>query len=159
MQMLLEGQGLLGLDIKAKTGTLFDSGDQKFTTTTVTKVGEATAAVLVHAASTRDQYVQVSSFSLTQNLVIEALERISGSKYAMDKMSVAQLLAVGKGHLEKGDWDHAYYKLVTAVVYSDNNAVHFPEKAERWNKVLGLVQEETVDEMIGRVLASVQSHD
>lgn len=153
----MEGKGLLGLDIRTRTGTLFDSGDQKFTTATVAKVGEATAAVLLHAEETKNQYVYVNSFKLTQNLVLEALERVSGSKFSMDKMSVAEILAVGKKSFEEGDWDGAYYKLVTALVYSGNEAVYFPEKAEHWNKVLGLAQEETVDEMIGRVLAEVPS--
>lgn len=152
--MLVEGQGLLGLDIRTKTGTLFDTGDEKFTTTTLAKVGEATAAVLLHPAETENQYVQVKSFTLTQNLVREALERASGSKFAMDQMSVAELFAAGKKHMSEGDWGSAYYKSVTALVYSGMEATCFPEKAEHWDKVLGLGQGETVDEMICRVLAN-----
>lgn len=154
-QMLLEGQGLLGLDIKTKTGTLFDSGDLKFTTTTVAKVGEATAAVLRFPKETRNQYVHVHSFELTQNLIWEALERVSGSKFLMDNMSVAELLAIGQERMGNGDWDGAYYKLVTALVYSGLEAACFPDKAEHWNNVLRLKQEETIDEMIERVLANV----
>ena len=77
----------------------------------------------------------------------------------MDKMSVAELLADGEKHLTEGDWDSAYYKLVTALQYSGHKAAHLPERAKHWNKVLGLGQEETVDEMIGRVLASVPASD
>lgn len=151
--MLLEGQGLLGLDIKTKTGTLYDSGDQRFTTTTIEKVAEATAAVLRHSEQSKNQYVHVNSLELSQNLLLEALERVSGTQFSMNNMSATDLLAVGKSHLEKGDWDGGYYKVVTAIVYSGNEATCFPGKADKWNKVLGLSQEETVDEMIERVLA------
>lgn len=155
--MLLEGHGLLGFDIRAKTGTLFDSGDQKFTTTTGAKVGEAAAAVLSHPSGTKNRYVQVNSFNLTQNLILDALERVSGSKFTMDKGSVAELFAVGKKHLEENDWDGGYYKLVTAAIYSSNEAKNFPGKAEHWNKVLGIEQQETVDEMVARVVVKAHS--
>ncbi|KPA36284.1 isoflavone reductase irl, partial [Fusarium langsethiae] len=53
--MLIEGKGLLCLDIKSKTGELVDGGRPKFTTTTVSQVGEATAAALMHFDETKNQ--------------------------------------------------------------------------------------------------------
>lgn len=145
----------MGLDVRTRTGTLFESGDQEFTATTVSKVGEAAAAVLLHPDETKNQFVQVSSYTLTQNLVLQALERVSGDKFAMGRMSVAELQPDGEKCLAEGDWGSAYYKLVTAFLYSRHEGAYFPEKTAYWNKVLGLEQEETVDEMIRRVLSEV----
>lgn len=156
LKMLLEGHGLLGVDIKTKTGTLYDSGDQRFTATTISKVGDATAAVLLHPAETKNQYVQVSSFDLTQNIVLETVEKVSRRKFTMEKKSVAGLLTEGQKLLEEGD-DGAFYKLVTAMAYSGNEAMYFPEKARLWNQTLELETEETVDSMIEEVLRTCSS--
>ncbi|KAJ3529840.1 hypothetical protein NM208_g4075 [Fusarium decemcellulare] len=151
--MLLEGHGLLCLDVKSKTGTLVDSGDPQFTTTTVEKVGEAVAAVLLHPKETENQYVQVGSFNLNQKQIVEALERLSGTNFNLDTLSNAELYARGMKHIDEGDWYTGYYELATTAVYSDSEVTFFPDKAAHWNKILGLFQEESLDDVISRVLA------
>lgn len=136
---------------------MLDFGEHKFTATTLTKVGEATAAVLLRPEETKNQYVQVSSFTLTQRLVRETLEKKSGGKFYMNEMTVAELFAVAKKYQEEGDKQGAYHRLVTAFVCSGNEGVCFPEKARHWNKVLGLDQKETLDEVIERVLVNVSN--
>ncbi|KAM0188017.1 hypothetical protein ACHAPI_010794 [Fusarium lateritium] len=81
--LLIEGRGLLCLDIKTKTGELVDSGEPRFTTTTVSQVGKATAAVLSQSHKTKNQYVQVGSYNTTQKQIIEALEKISKTKFEL----------------------------------------------------------------------------
>lgn len=149
--MLEEGRGLLGWDIKTTSGTLFDSGNQEFTATTLRKVAEAISSVLVHADETKNQYVQVASFNLTQNMVWKALENVSGKAFSMKRMSTADLQSLATKHLADGDLDSAYYDLVTATVYSGSVVVHFSDRAAHWNSVLGLAQDESLEEMAGRV--------
>lgn len=154
LKLLLEGGGLLCLDIKSKTGSLVDSGEPQFTTTMVAKVGEATAAVLLDPNETKNQYVHVSSFTVNQNQIAEALERISGAKFNLTNLSHAELFARGTKNVEAGDWKTGYYELATTAMYSGANYTLFPEKAAYWNKALGLVQEESFDDVIRRVLKS-----
>ncbi|KAJ4004813.1 hypothetical protein NW752_009521 [Fusarium irregulare] len=153
--MLIEGQGLLCLDVKAKTGELVDGGEPRFTTTTVSQVGEATAAALLYSEETKNQYVHISSYNTTQNQLLEALERISGAKFAMKELSQTELYARATKHVEEGRWTTGYYELAASTTYSDDPVTYFPDKAEHWNKVLGLAQGEGFDEMIARVLATV----
>jgi len=154
--MLIEGKGLLCLDVKTKTGELVDAGEPKFTTTTVSQVGEATATALLHSDKTKNQYVHVSSYNITQTEVLEALERISGAKFAMKELSNVELYARAEKHIEEGEWTTGYYELATSTVYSDAAVTYFPDEAEHWKKVLGLEQGEGFDEMIARVLATVR---
>lgn len=155
--MLVEGQGLLCLDVRAMTGELVDSGNPKFTTTTTSQVGEAVAAALVHSDKTKNQYVYVSSFNTTQNEVIEAVERISDRNFTLDKVGGKALYDRGTKHVEEGEWVKGYYELASAVTYNDAPMTYFPEKAAHWMQELGLVQEETFDEVISRVLKTVQA--
>jgi hypothetical protein len=153
--MLIEGKGLLCLDIKTETGELVDGGKPKFTTTTVSQVGEATAAALSQSEKTKNQYVHVSSYNISQEQVVEALERISKTKFALKELSNVDLYARATKHIEEGNWGTGYYELATSTVYSDAEVTYFPEKAEHWKKVLGLGEGESFDEMIARVLKTV----
>ncbi|KAJ4244037.1 hypothetical protein NW762_014650 [Fusarium torreyae] len=155
--MLMEGRGLLCLDIKTKTGELVDSGEPKFTTTTVSQVGKATALALLQPQKTRNQYVQVGSFNTTQSQLLEALERISGTKFELKDLGNKELYARATKHIEDGDWGTGYYELATATVYSGSEVTYFPEKAADWNAELGLIQEESFDEMVSRVLKKVSA--
>ncbi|KAM0318827.1 hypothetical protein ACHAPQ_010547 [Fusarium lateritium] len=152
--LLIEGRGLLCLDIKTKTGELVDSGEPKFTTTTVSQVGKATAAALSQSHKTKNEYVQVGSYNTTQKQIIEALEKISKAKFELKALDHKELFARATKHKE-GDWDTGYYELATATMYSDCEVTYFPEKAAYWNNVLGLEQDESFEEMIARVLKAV----
>ncbi|KAH8166700.1 hypothetical protein CIB48_g1554 [Xylaria polymorpha] len=153
--MLEEGNGLLGLDVRSKTATIIDSGDQEFTASTMSLVAKATASVLLRPEETKNRYVQVHSFTLTENLILDALERATESKFSKKKMSREELLALATKHLEEGDVDHGHYELVTATVYSGSPFTLFPERATRGNKLLGLVEAEDLDGMIKRVLNKI----
>jgi hypothetical protein len=156
-QWLVEAKGLMCLDVKTMTGELVGSGNEKFTTMTVSQVGEAVAAALVHSDKTKNQYVHVSSFDTTQNEVIEAIERISGRKFKLDKIGDRALYDRGMKHVEEGDWGRGYYELASAINFSNASVAYFPEKVPYWMKELGLVQDETFDEMISRALKTVQT--
>ncbi|GKU07625.1 unnamed protein product [Fusarium langsethiae] len=154
--MLIEGKGLLCLDIKSKTGELVDGGRPKFTTTTVSQVGEATAAALMHFDETKNQYVHVSSYNVCQEQVVEALERISGTKFALEPLSNVDLYARATKYVGEGNWVTGYYELATSTVYSDAKVTYFPDQAQYWKRPLGLGEGESFDEMITRVLESVR---
>ncbi|UZP44984.1 hypothetical protein NXS19_012796 [Fusarium pseudograminearum] len=119
-------------------------------------IGEATAAALVHCDKTKNQYVHVSSYNICQEQVIEALERISGTKFALQALSNVDLYARGTKNVEEGNWSTGYYELATSTVYSDAEVTYFPDKAEYWKKVLGLDDGESLDTMITRTLNSAQ---
>jgi hypothetical protein len=150
--MLLEGTGLLCLDLKTKTGERVDSGDARFTTTTVAQVGEAAAAALLQSEKTKNEYIHVSSFNTTQNQVIEAVERLSGKKFKLETVSQKDLYQRATKRIEDGDYLRGYYELATTTTYSDAPVTYFPDQAARWMEELGLVQDETFDEMVTRVL-------
>lgn len=143
-------------DLKSRRGTLYDSGTTTFTVSTLSTVINAIVATLCNASLTKNQYVNVSSFNLTQNIILQSLERVSGTKFTMEKMSLEKLYEMGEKHVEEGQWEVGYGELVAATVYSGSKLVYFPEKAERWNKTLGIQTEETFDEMIRTVLYNVE---
>ncbi|KAI1747348.1 NAD(P)-binding protein [Xylaria castorea] len=154
--LLEEGHGLLGVDIRSKTATIIDSGNQEFTTSTMPLVTKATTSTLLRPEETKNRYVHVHSFTLTQNLLLEAVERVTGTEFAKEKTSREDLLARAAKHMEEGDYEHGYYETVNTVIYSGPPVSLFPERAARGKKLLGLVETEDLDEMVKGVLANIQ---
>ena len=155
--MLKQGDGLVGWDIKTRSGTIYGSGDNRLVTTHFSQVPEAIAAVLAHFEETKNEFVYVSSLELTQTKVWEALEKATGQKFNIDRSDMATLHARAMEHMKRGDLGKAYYDLITWTAYNGGNVGYFPEKSEKWNKILGISQEETLDEMVARVVAEVDS--
>ncbi|KAI0551178.1 hypothetical protein F4679DRAFT_540660 [Xylaria curta] len=154
--LLEEGHGLLGIDIRSKTATIIDSGNQEFTTSTMPMVTKATTSILLCPEVTKNRYVHVHSFTLTQNLLLEALERVTGTKFSKKKMSREDLLALATKHLEGGDYENGYYEMVNTVIYSGPPVSLFPGRAIQGRELLGLVETEDLDEMVKGVLAKIE---
>ena len=152
---LLE-EGYLGWDLRARKGVLYDSGEANATVSTFKNVIRAIVAVLRNPGLTKNQYVHVSSFNVTQRDILEALERVSGDKFDMKSMDLSDLRKSGDKHVAEGNWELGYSEWVTATNFSGTEHVSFREKAERWNKLLGIENKETLDDMIIRVLSAVE---
>ncbi|KAL7928180.1 hypothetical protein V8C35DRAFT_333424 [Trichoderma chlorosporum] len=131
--------GIMGWDLESFKVTLFDSGDQEFSCTNIRTVAEAIASVLTHEHETKNQNVYVSSFPrLTQNIVLEALERLSGRKFEVTQASTEDLAAKGEARIKRGEWLQGYIETVSASCYAPWGYNTFGARAEEWNAILGL---------------------
>lgn len=132
------GYGVLGRDLDAQKVTVFDSGDNPFDATTTVQVGRAVVSSLLHYTETNNQRVYVSSFRVTQNQVLDTFKRLSGKEFEVTRANSRELAAMGKEHLEKGDWQQGYIEAVTAAIYLDSGFSNFGERSAYWNRVLDL---------------------
>jgi hypothetical protein len=75
--------------------TIYDSGSQPYE---ATNVARAVTATLVHASATANQYIYINSFTLTQNKVLDALEKANGMKWDVSYSTAKEF---GDGSLQK----------------------------------------------------------
>jgi len=141
---------MMGWDIRLLKATIFNSGDQPYEATNLRQIGKAVASTLLHPLETKNKYIYIHSFTLTQNKVLAALEKALGKKWEVTRSSVKEISASGHEHLRKGNEFYGLAETVTAAVYGYGNANNFGEKALVWNKVLGL-PEEDLDTTIGAI--------
>ncbi|KAK9321577.1 isoflavone reductase [Lipomyces orientalis] len=146
------GNGTMGWDIEARKVTIFDSGTQPFEASTVSQVRRAVVSTLRHLDETRNTYVYINSFTLTQNKVLSTLERLSGKKFEITNGSTKEIAARGQEHLREGDFENGYPEIVTAATYGPWGFDHFGGRAVQWNEILGLPEEEDFDSVIQSVL-------
>jgi hypothetical protein len=141
----------MGWDLSAHRVSIFDSGNRPFVVSTLGQVTRAIISVLRHEEETRNTYVYVKSFEVTQNQLLGLIERLSGTKFEVKHLTTEEIMQAGVDHLEKGDFEHGYPEVVTAVAYGPWGFLGFGDQAEKWNSVLGLPKEhleETVREVL-----------
>ncbi|RAH67847.1 aromatic alcohol reductase [Aspergillus aculeatinus CBS 121060] len=136
--------GFLGFNLQTHEATIYDDGVTPGSVSTLSQIGRALVAILRHAELTKNQYVYVESFTVTQNEVLAALERATGGKKSTERFNQGDLagarilnLAAGLGRFPDGP-------------YGDWSRV----PGGSWNARLGLEVEE-LDQVVQSVVQSV----
>ncbi|KAK2003693.1 NmrA-like family protein [Colletotrichum falcatum] len=143
----LDLPGFGGLNVAARTVTIFDGGDIPFDATNLGQVGKAIAKTLKRPDLTQNQHIYVNSFTVTQNKVLEALEKATGDKFAVSRGSVEELWRGGAAQLEQGQ-PLGILAMIAGALYGKGGLAYFSTTKELWNEKLALPQED-LDEFIG----------
>jgi hypothetical protein len=70
--------GFYSHDVAKHKATIWDSGDEKFSTTTRATIAKAVGAVLANPKETAIQFLYVSSFKITMNEFVASLKKATG---------------------------------------------------------------------------------
>lgn len=114
------------------------------------QVGRALVAILEHPSETASQYVYVSSYTVTANEILTALEKATGSKWKVENINLEQTLSEAKEKFSKGEIDlGATRDLIRAACYTKEAYCDF--RKFLWNDRLGL-KEEGLEVVIRRLI-------
>ncbi|KAI9681951.1 MAG: hypothetical protein M1817_000005 [Caeruleum heppii] len=137
--------GFFGYDLKGRRATIWDAGDRPFSTSTLSTVGKAVARVLKHPAETKNQYVDVASFTTTQQEILAVLEKTTGQTWEITKVTWKDEVREGRELMRRGDMA-GIAKLIMGTVYHPEDIGNaFPEAAEKTKKLLGLPEEDVAE--------------
>ncbi|KAL2671607.1 hypothetical protein Neosp_014197 [[Neocosmospora] mangrovei] len=127
--------GFGGLDVSARTATIFDGGDIPYEATNLDQVGRAIAKSLKNPEATRND------FTVTQNQVVGALERATGEKFEISHGTVEGLWQDGATQVKEGQLLGTLAMLAGAI-YGKGGLANFSVTKGLWNEKLGLPQED-----------------
>jgi hypothetical protein len=96
--------GFFGFDLASETVTLIDGGTSVFTTTTLSTVGKALVTMLQHPDETKNTYVFVSSFNVSQKDILGIAEKVNGQKWTLKHITSEEVIANGRRRLAAGDF-------------------------------------------------------
>ena len=133
--------GFAGLNVPSRTATIFDGGDIPYEATNLDQVGRAIAKSLKNPEATRNEYVYVNSFTVTQNQVVGALERATGEKFEISHGTVEGLWQDGATQVKEGQLLGTLAMLAGAI-YGKGGLANFSVTKGLWNEKLGLPQED-----------------
>ncbi|RSL92346.1 hypothetical protein CEP52_013860 [Fusarium oligoseptatum] len=143
--------GFGGLNVPARTATIFDGGDIPYEATNLDQVGRAIAKSLKNPEATKNQYVYVNSFTVTQNEVVRALERATGEKFEISHGTVDGLWQDGVAQVKDGQL-MGTLAMIAGAIYGKGGLAHFSVTKGLWNAKLGLPQED-LDEFLKAYVA------
>ncbi|RAH50644.1 uncharacterized protein BO95DRAFT_427558 [Aspergillus brunneoviolaceus CBS 621.78] len=150
--------GFLGFNLQDHEATINDDGVIPASVSTLSQIGRALIAILRHAELTKNQYVYVESFTVTQNEVLAALERATGGeKWAVQRVDLKPLIEESTERFNQRDLAGARILNLAAGLgrfpdgpYGDWSRV----PGGSWNARLGLEVEE-LDQVVQSVVQSV----
>lgn len=157
--------GQYGIDIPSRKAEIYDDGTTAITTTTVPQVGLSVARLLslpVHPPSSpslsdyKNKLVYITSFSVTQNDMLAAVQRATGTKspdWTVTHTPVDQFIQEGRDKFAKGD-RRGMIGLLYGSTFKRGLGDQFHGR-EVANEELGL-KEEDLDEVTQRVVKEVE---
>ncbi|OJD16384.1 hypothetical protein AJ78_03448 [Emergomyces pasteurianus Ep9510] len=138
--------GFLQYDIPSKSAIVWDDGDVPVSQSTQQQVGRALVAILKHPSETANQYVYTSSYTVTANEILTALEKVTGSKWKVEKINLERALCAAKERVAKGEVDLEVIRdLIRAACFTKEAYCDFRKLS--WNDRLGL-KEESLEDVI-----------
>ncbi|EHK44548.1 hypothetical protein TRIATDRAFT_293732 [Trichoderma atroviride IMI 206040] len=115
----IQTQFILGINARAKTGVIIDSGNKPWAATNTYFVGETVAAILKKPEETANKFLNVFSFKTTQNEVLRIFEEESGSKYHVSHVKGSDLLEAATACVANGDYKQSTGPFVQHVFFAD----------------------------------------
>ncbi|KAF6822218.1 isoflavone reductase family protein [Colletotrichum plurivorum] len=131
-------RGIYGISLENKSITIFDSGNQRVSTTSLSFLAEGIAAVLAHPAETANQYINIIEFDVTQNQLLKLFEEETGAKWTVEHKTADEVNEVGKEKLAAGG-RFPFEEFLIKYHFADVPGNSIPEE-KKANKVLGLPQ-------------------
>ncbi|EKG11856.1 hypothetical protein MPH_11352 [Macrophomina phaseolina MS6] len=135
--------GFLGFDLLNHKATIVASGNQPFSTTNLQAVGQTIASILTHPDETANKFISVSSFTTTQNEILQLLEAESGQKWQVERISSDDLDKLGDQ--KKGKGDFSYFMFYLRHYFFPDGSTGFLKEEDSANELLGLDKEDMRD--------------
>ncbi|CAE7178969.1 hypothetical protein CFE70_005974 [Pyrenophora teres f. teres 0-1] len=128
----------LGIDVKARRATVWDSGENRFAVTTSANTGRAVARVLAQPEVARDRQVFLCDFLTCTNEIVGALEGVVGEPFVVEKRESKELIKELRERYDGGDSAATFPILAMSFGADVDVGYDFPKEQEVWNEKLGL---------------------
>jgi hypothetical protein len=143
------------LDFANHKATLYDEGDNRFSSTSLSNIGKAVAGILKNPEETRNRVVRVSEVILTQNMVLGIAQDIKPElKWEVSKIPASTVLQEGLDGLKAGDFSMpVVLKVIAATAMGGEQYGAAYDETD--NEMLGVkkLSEEDLRKLVGKALA------
>ncbi|KAK5061330.1 hypothetical protein LTR84_007872 [Exophiala bonariae] len=152
--------GVFGVDLPAKTLTVYDGGEEAFEVTSMEQISRAISAVLSdkHLDETINKYIHINSSTVTQNQIFKILQDATSNVFDIKHGSKRVLhdTAREKWQSDPGrgpTYQMAMIEAIMVMMMNYGGFCAFSKKKELWNSRLGL-PDENIEQILCDVLKS-----
>ncbi|KAH6716313.1 hypothetical protein BKA61DRAFT_720762 [Leptodontidium sp. MPI-SDFR-AT-0119] len=129
--------GLMGWNLPERKATIFDGGRYE------------------NLESTKNEYVYVNSFTVTQGQVLAGFNKLLEQDLEVGAGSAAELGRQALEAIGRGEGRQAHVNAIAAAIYGNWGLNNYSKTRELWNKKLGLPEEKLEDSLV-RILAAAE---
>ncbi len=131
--------GFLGYDLGSNSVTIWDSGDQVFSTTNLGAVAQAVVSTLQRPEKTVNKYVYVASCTTSQNELLAALEKETQKTWEVKHTATEAQVKTSEEMISNGDLT-GNFGLVLASMYGkiEGLRANYAKEESLANELLGL---------------------
>jgi hypothetical protein len=97
-----------GFDINKQTATIYGSGTEPLSCTTIASIGKAVAASLEKSEETRNRWVKIFSAQTSQYEILHALEKRTGKSWKKSSVSISDVVSDARIKRAQGDFVGEY---------------------------------------------------
>jgi len=141
-------KNFLHFDLKSQKAEILDDGNAKTSQSTFSQLSKAVLRIFDKEAETANKMLFLQSFCVSQNEVLRSLEKVTGTKWAVEHISTEEFIKEHKPAADAGD-SIAIDHLVFALGVLDGNW----EVKEGFSMSLLGLQNEDLDKVVADVIA------
>ncbi len=142
--------GFMGLDLKGHKASIFNGGNDTWSTTTRSLIGLAVKNAMLIPDKTANKYMYIDSFTVSQNQVLASFEKATGEKWEVTQVDAEKMKNEGLEKLSKGDFSGAM-SLIRYINCVDGHGGNFIEYEESADQLLSLPKQ-TLDEVVAGIV-------
>ena len=149
--------GYFGIDIKSRSAHLYDDGNVKINTTTMSKIGRSVASFLSlpreEIEKHSNSFVYLSSFLISQNEILESVQRATGTSeddWNITSSSAAQAVQEGWEKLHSGNF-MGIIDILYGTNFNRGSGGDYESSKGTANGIMGL-QQENIDDVVRAVV-------
>ncbi|KAF3060842.1 hypothetical protein CFAM422_010863 [Trichoderma lentiforme] len=82
-----------GFDLRQKTAAIWDDGNNRSSMSTLKTIAQAIIQIFTDPTSreeAKNQYIRIATATTTRNEILQALERVSGTKFQVTRIETAE---------------------------------------------------------------------
>ena len=140
----------MGYNLKEREATIFNHGNVKWSTTTLTTIGLAVKNAMLVPEKTANKYMFIDSFTVSQNQVLASLEKVTGEKWEAKHVDAEEEKKKGLEKMSKGDFSGAV-SLLQYINCVDGHGADYLRYEESADQLLSLPKQ-NLDDAVTEVL-------
>ncbi|KAK6347821.1 hypothetical protein TWF718_005645 [Orbilia javanica] len=112
--------GFIGLNLKEKKATIFGSGNQVIAASNLSHIANAVVWTLTHPEESKNKTIRFWSYKITQTSLLAAAEKITGTKWAVERVPVEDHVNAGLEGRKAGNI-YAGYQVLQGLIFDEND--------------------------------------
>ena len=144
--------GFMGFDLNEHKATIFNQGDGRWSTSTLSTIGLAVKNAMLVPEKTANKYVYIDSFTVSQNQVLAALQKVTSSNWETEHVDGEEQKKAGIEKMSKGDFSGAM-ALIRFINCVEGHGGNYADYQDSANADLSLPKV-TLEEILENIVRS-----